>query len=400
MTNPALPLPVARPEPLATTATATAARAHALSHVAPLDGLRGIAVLLVLLFHFSWTFPESTAATEGAKRVFWSGWIGVDLFFVLSGYLITRGLVAPSERPVGERLRLFWMRRVLRIFPLYYIFLVAGTVVCLAVGATPPSVGYWLYAQNYTLAWDPEPLRWTAHLWSLAIEEQFYFLWPLFALLAPKRHRVTFALLLLAAGAALRTVLVLKVGATHPEFGEKFAYRATPSHMDGLLLGAIIAMMAADPEHFTARAWQRLRTPLLYASGIGLAGLAVLARGFGTYDRRVMIIGYPLLALFFATTISFAVDGRLPPRLARVLSSGALPSCGRVSYAMYIFHWPIIALAAPSLERLTSRLSVAAGAALNLAVVVVGTLVTYGLAVVSYKYVESPFLKLKERFHG
>ena len=153
-------------------------RAPALAYIGTLDGFRGIAILVVMLFHFSWAFGEGTTASHLIKHVFWTGWFGVDLFFVLSGFLITRGLLIESTHTVMQRLRNFWLRRVLRIFPLYYAAILVGTILGLATSARIPEWPYWVYAQNYSLAFDSDPERWTSHLWSLAIEEQFYLAWP------------------------------------------------------------------------------------------------------------------------------------------------------------------------------------------------------------------------------
>jgi peptidoglycan/LPS O-acetylase OafA/YrhL len=213
------------------------------SHIGALDGLRGLAVLFVLMFHFSWSFPDRTPLLAAVRDHLWGGWFGVDLFFALSGYLITRGLVKPSAHSVGKRLKLFWARRVFRIFPLYYIVVILGTLVCLAIGARAhiPGLSYWLYYQNYSLAFDHDPLRWTAHFWSLAIEEQFYFVWPVFVLMAGKRMRIGAAIGLFGLCVVLRTGLMLGLPKLHLEGWDadqiaKFVYRATPTHMDGLLL--------------------------------------------------------------------------------------------------------------------------------------------------------------------
>jgi peptidoglycan/LPS O-acetylase OafA/YrhL len=371
-----------------------------LAHIAPLDGLRGLAVLLVLVFHLSWTFPETTPVLHAVHAAQGIGWVGVDLFFVLSGYLITRGLVAESTRPLGERLRLFWTRRFLRIFPLYYAFLGVGTAIALACGAWVPGAAYWLYVQNYALAFDPVRLHWTSHLWSLAIEEQFYFAWPLFALLVPPKKALPATLALFATGAVVRVLLVKGVHLWDIETTAKLAYRAMPTHMDGLLLGAAVAMMARSPESPIARAWARGRAAITAVSGVLLAALIVKMHGFDDENRVVIAAGYPLLALFFTGSVSLAVERKLPAALDRALSRGVLPACGKVSYGMYILHWPLVTLLATSLAAAQETVSPGIAALMTLGFMVLGTLVTYGAAWVSFRYFEAPFLRLKERFHG
>jgi peptidoglycan/LPS O-acetylase OafA/YrhL len=377
-----------------------------LSHIAPLDGLRGTAVVFVMLFHFGWTFPEATPLAHAMKRLLWVGWVGVDLFFVLSGYLITRGLVAPSDLPVGTRLKKFWARRVLRIFPLYYVVLVVGSGVCLLASAPLPTLPYWFYFQNYALAFDTFRLRWTAHFWSLAIEEQFYFLWPLLAVLAPKK-----ALIRTTIGLALLCIVVRAAGAlqmhsydhaSQHAAAEQLArvlYRSTPTHMDGLLFGAMIAVMGRDPASRLSQVWRRVRPGVLVVTLLALVALFFLTRGFDTDDGRVIFAGYGSLALFFASVVSLAVDDALYPAVKKVIVGRFLRACGRVSYGMYVLHWPIVVFTIPWLERRQAEASEATGILLGLAVLAVGIGVTYGLAELSFRFIESPFLRLKERFH-
>lgn len=376
------------------------------SHIASLDGLRGIAVLLVLLFHFSWSFPEQSHVQVILKRYFWSGWIGVDLFFVLSGYLITRGLVKDSAYSTGKRLKLFWARRAFRIFPLYYIVLIVGTIACLALGFREhvPGAGYWLYFQNYTLAFDPMHLRWTAHFWSLAIEEQFYFVWPLVVLLAAANRRPKVALGLFFFCVTLRTGLILGLPKVHAlgwdqEQIAKFVYRATPTHMDGLLMGALLAMISEAKDHPWMVSWRKIRKPAFYVGLLMLLGVVVWTKGFGTYDRRAMLIGYPLMAVVFTAAVSLAAEGEFPAAFQNVLTRGIFPACGKVSYGMYIFHWVLVILVADWQEKFTADKPPAVAFGVGAAVILVGMLVTYVIAVLSFRFVETPFLKLKEKFH-
>ncbi len=376
-----------------------------LSHIRALDGIRGIGVLLVLMFHFSWSFPEA-GALHWVKAYLWSGWMGVDLFFVLSGYLITRGLVKDSPFSVGKRMRLFWARRAFRIFPLYYIVVIVGTIVCLAVGkySEIPGPSYWLYFQNYTLAFDEDVMRWTAHFWSLAIEEQFYFVWPLVVLLAGKRMRLSVAFGLLVFCIALRSGFMV-IGHKIHIFGwsdeqiSKFVYRVTPMHMDGLLVGAILAMFDMDKTLKAGIFFRKIQVPLFFASMAVLVLLTVWTKGFGTYDRRVIVLGYPTMAVAFGCAVSLAAAGWFPQAVQNALSKGVLPACGKVSYGMYILHWMLVIFIAPWQEAQNAQLGTAAAAGLGVAVIVLGTLVVYALATLSYRFVESPFLHIKAKFH-
>lgn len=409
------PEPPPAPEP---DASVLAAQKGADARAIPtLDGMRGIAVLLVLAFHFAWTFPgddrEKAASALDWVAVhmhdlLWSGWTGVDLFFVLSGYLITRGLVAPSKRTTGTRLKMFWMRRVLRIFPLYYAFVIVGTVVALALGSNwVPGLSYWLYMQNYALAFDDEVMRWTAHFWSLAIEEQFYFVWPLVAVLTPRKKLIPTILVLVPIVVGLRGLLVFKgadigpiAAALHDAHGiAKFAYRATFTRADGLLLGAFVAVTQREALHPVSVAWRRLRYPLFVGTALMLAGLYVFAHGLNDYDRRVMGVGYVILALFFACSISLCADAVISERVRRFLSWGPLVACGKVSYGMYIFHWVLVVWLVPRITTMQATMGTAAQIGLNLGVVVLGTAVVYVLAAISFRFFETPFLKLKGRFH-
>lgn len=401
-------------------ALARAAQKGAEARAIPtLDGMRGIAVLLVLAFHFSWTFPgdDPASATTLVEKVavrlhafLWSGWIGVDLFFVLSGYLITRGLVAPSTKALGTRLKMFWMRRVLRIFPLYYAFIIVGTIAALAItgaAAWIPGPSYWVYMQNYALSFDHEVLRWTAHFWSLAIEEQFYFVWPIVALMVSRRRLIPTILVLVPAIVVLRAGLVLK-GAHVPSLGSfftdahgiaKFVYRATFTRADGLLLGAFVAVTQREVTHPVSVAWRRLRFPVFVATAFALAGLYVLANGLNDYDRRIMAIGYATLALFFASAISLCADESISERMRRFLSWRPLVACGKVSYGMYIFHWPLVIFLVPRLVKMQEGMPVATQMALSSGVIVFGTAIIYVLSEGSFRFFESPFLRLKKRFH-
>lgn len=380
------------------------------AHIASLDAVRGVAVLLVMLFHFGWTFPSSNLAVAIVHDVIWTGWIGVDMFFALSGFLITRGLIAPSHRGSGERLRRFWMRRILRIVPIYYLTLAVGSVVAWLARTPAPSLAYWAYLQNYSIAVAPmHQIDWTGHFWSLAVEEQFYLFWPLAMLLVRPASRIPITVALFLAGAATRAGLhffgVSRLG-MDPGHLPKLLYCATPTHMDGLLLGALVAMLQAEPSHPLARFWRRWRRPGAGAATLAVLALAALtARGglgkgvmLSQYDGRVAVLGYPLLAFLFASLVYELVDR--PPRAAPgwPRTRRALSSCGKVSYGMYVLNWPMARTLIAPIE--DAHLSWWRGAALVVAIITVGVPLTWLLAQLSFRYFETPFLELKARFSG
>lgn len=366
-------------------------------HVAALDGLRGVAVLLVMACHFSQTIPETTWLGAIVARSFYEGWVGVDVFFVLSGYLITSGLVMPSELDVPARMRRFYVRRTLRIFPLYYAVLAVGSIVCLTVGLKPPGLTYWLYVDNLPVVGDHDATSWTGHLWSLAIEEQFYLVWPAFMLLVPRR-RAHVTLLLLVLVVAARFAILFSSDLRFTD-ATAFVYRVTFTRADGLLAGALLAIVESDPESRAARIWNRVRVPGLFLLlSLFLVPRLLSATGEDTLARMAWSFEPLALAYAFAVVVSAAVEGTYAPRLTRFLSKPWLMACGRVSYAMYLFHWPLAAAARPLVKHMNAVVSAWTSTLLHLALMPAAAVAVFLLARLSYRYFESPFLALKSRF--
>ncbi len=176
-----------------TASTSVATRAH----VPALDKVRGLAILAVILFHTLPSAPNGTLVDSVVVHVLGMGWTGVDLFFVLSGFLITGILINERSRP--HYFRTFFGRRILRIVPVYVAFMLFSMWIAPVVGASTAAAAlrlrelqgwYWPYLTNIFIAlhgWDATADG-TSHLWSLAVEEQFYLLWPVAVLLIPLRH--------------------------------------------------------------------------------------------------------------------------------------------------------------------------------------------------------------------
>jgi peptidoglycan/LPS O-acetylase OafA/YrhL len=330
-------------------------------HLPALDGARGLAILLVLMFHFGGPFPgEPDLPSKLLRASMAGGWVGVDLFFVLSGFLITRNLLADDGDRRGVLLR-FWRNRALRIFPAYYLFLIAHTLL-----SSTPSACYWLYYCNWTRAFDAVELGSArSHLWSLAIEEQFYLLWPLLVLGLSRRRLVWLAWTVVVLAPLLRGAALL----AHAE--PMLVYRGTPFRIDALVWGALIALGAR---------WQAL--PWLGAA-LTLP-IVIWCRGFAFGAAPMQVVGYSGIALFFAGAVGWAVT-----RAPRWLELRGLRLAGRYSYGAYLLHWPLAAAGWDHFSRQPL------GLARELGWVALQALGVLAAAALSYELVEKRFLRLR-----
>jgi peptidoglycan/LPS O-acetylase OafA/YrhL len=362
-------------------------------YVPALDGLRGFAILAVLLLHFTsaLTVPHGVPARL-IKQLFNVGWTGVDLFFVLSGFLIT-GILSDT-RGTHRRFRTFYARRALRILPLYYGYLAVLFTVPVLLGArayiTPvgDQLPYWLFLQNFRgpsggfAAFSP-------HLWSLAIEEQFYLVWPLVVFALSRRAALRVCAACVAGALAYRVACVLTVDDLRTVFF------LTPGRVDGLAMGGMIALIARG-EGGPARL--RKAAPLVLAASLAVIAAAALhPSGFNPGGAYMVVAGYSALAAFFGAVLVLALDEPRRSPLARLLSGRVPRFFGRYSYGLYVLHVPLVALArmaGVSADRMASRWELAG----LLGYVALMTAATVGVALLSWTLWERPFLKLRGRF--
>jgi peptidoglycan/LPS O-acetylase OafA/YrhL len=363
-----------------------------------LDGVRGLAILLVLINNL---YPErpSIPLDQLVETVSNAGWIGVDLFFVLSGFLITGILLDAKGAP--HYFRNFYARRFLRIFPLYY-----GVLLVLLALAAWSGIGtseerahflerqgwYWAYLVNVMSAWIGSGAAKFGNgpFWSLAVEEQFYLVWPLFvALLAPRRF-VTVCALLLVAALALRGAW--RFMGLNPEA----MYLLTPARMDALAVGAILAVGTRSSAARTRLA--RWGPQLFRSSGMLLLALAIWRGGLSGEDVVVQTVGYSLLALLFGALIASLVTGG-PTRLRQVFELRPLRVLGRYSYGIYIFQGPVM-YAFERYVPFARLLPRVFGSQVPAAFLVLGSAsaVSIALAMLSWHGYESRILRLKDRF--
>lgn len=352
-----------------------------------LDTLRALAVTLVVLHHY--VLFVSDAPTFG--WVGEVGWVGVDLFFALSGYLIGNQIFAALRSPGGFSLRHFYARRLLRTLPNYWVVL-ALYFLWPAFRGDAPLLPLWEYAtfiQNFAL----EPGSAFSHSWSLAIEEQFYLLLPAVALLGAlfggslRLAWVAIALVFVA-GMLVRAELWQEMAGQKYKlyFYFKYIYYSSLCRFDELLAGVALALL----RNHHPGAWSRLTR---HGNLMGLGGLLVCGAAFrGFVDERygfgITVFGFPLMALGFSMLIVSAVAQGSLLRSLRVPGAAALALW---SYAIYLLHKPVCVMAAKWMQAqgfgAEHPLTIAALLALS---VITGWLL--------YKLVETPFMRLRERY--
>ena len=348
-------------------------------HFPALDGLRGVAILFVILYHFHFLLGKSTPLTYAIYRALNFGWCGVDLFFVLSGFLITGILLDAKGKP--DFFRSFYIRRVLRIFPLYYCYLAFVLVVFYAASPWLRPVGEWAgWYIAYLSNWKPdhgENDQYLRQLWSLAVEEQFYLVWPFLIAFTSKRYLPLICGALIIGAPILRFVLIGQ-GAS-----AETAYRLTVTRMDALAMGALLAWC------LRSKYWPLLERNVMWVLGVALLATAVfcfLDKGV-EWAGLMVTWGDSAVLLLFASFVTAGV-AKLP--LAIPFTAAWIRSVGKYSYAMYLFQ----EIVARRIILQFNNYSVVT----KLFVIVAATLAVYLAAVLSWRLFESPILRLKDRW--
>ena len=356
--------------------------------VPALDGMRGIAVLAVLLFH-------------GGVSWLQGGFLGVDLFFVLSGFLITALLLAEVDGTGRVDLRTFWLRRARRLLPA--LLLLVAVIVLVAAVHTPlrlqPGVRASLLAALFYVAnWQsiaaggdyftstgpPSPVQ---HTWSLAIEEQFYLVWPLIVLLVAflvlRRGRrsaraggMARAIRVVALGGTAVSVVLMAVLADTRTGAYDRVYYGTDTRAQGLLIGAALATVLALRPQTTAAGPDRTRTRVAGLAAVVVLGWLITST---SGEDAWMYRGGFLLAAIAAAMVIWSATTDTDGPLARALSVRPLQALGRISYGVYLWHWPLFL--ALSAERTGST---------GFGLLALRVAATVTVATVSYTLIEQP----------
>ena len=353
-------------------------------HIAALDGVRGIAVLSVLIFHGNGGAQSSHKAIRMVSEALQLGWAGVTLFFVLSGFLITNILWASRGRP--QWWRRFYIRRALRIFPLYYLALGIGLAYSIVSGdfhaAWKPVLIHALYLQNILMVTGINVPIVVLHFWSLAVEEQFYLVWPwLLAAMPNLRAARRMCVITIVGSFALRWIFVRWLPAAMP---------STPAHAGDLAMGAWLALTLREkPDSLR---WMRRWAPAVLVGGV------LIAAGCGLPYGTLQDVTFPM-EVFGMQTLSFAaaalvVLGLAGGRPSAWLSREPLQHVGVISYGLYVYHllfWHQYGMLARWMQpHASAEMQLLLKSGLML-------VCTFVIAEISYRLLEKPILAWKDR---
>ena len=340
-----------------------------------LNGLRGVAVILVMIFHSRSPFLPG-------------GFLGVDMFFVLSGFLITSLLLEERARHDSISLGRFYARRALRLLPALILLLAVYLIFCgwLAPGFFRSHLIDALialfYSANWTLAFGLDRPTMLGHTWSLSVEEQFYILWPAILIMLhrfmPSRRWILYTVAGMAISSwGLRVLLTSLGGSVHR------LQAGLDTHADSVLMGCVLAL-ALSLNLFADNL--RTRTVIRWGAMVSVVGLAVLAL-YGRWSEPTMTRHGYFLAALFTSSIILEVVWNPKGVLTRALEWRALVWIGTISYGLYLWHYPIFRILPAGFESFGWQ-----------EVLVLGGGLTFLAATASFYVLERPALRLKSRF--
>jgi peptidoglycan/LPS O-acetylase OafA/YrhL len=342
-----------------------------------LDGVRGLAIILVLLFH-NFRF---LAISE-------YGWMGVDLFFVISGFLITNILL----KTVGKEhyFKNFYTRRVLRIFPLYYltliVFFTAFSLLKRPEGSSyylQHHVWFWTLLENWLFSYQLPKNGLLIHYWSLAVEEQFYLVWP-FVIYRMRKSKALLTLTVALVSALVLARLILAVLQQNGVIHHTYFILITYSRFDGILVGSALAIISLQRQ--LLKRWMSAIL-LVIAVVLNICYLAFVHLYKGNF-AYFPTLGYTVIAVCFGILVYESTLARF--RFVRILFDNLLfRFFGRVSYGLYLLHLPIYLLLFPLINQHVNNVLLTSILLTGIAIL---------LSYVSYIYFEMYFLKQKRKF--
>lgn len=373
-------------------------------YIKGLDGLRAVAILWVMFGHISSSlnWPADNIILKPLNLLANMGWVGVQLFFVISGFLITQILIKDRGKP--NYLKYFYMRRSLRIFPIYFLTLIFFFIIIPMSVGVPDWLGksvdnqmwYWLYLQNWIRPFEHQGAL--APLWSLAIEEQFYLVWPLLVLLLSNRWLKVLCLLMIISAPIIRTYLFhnMPLYFDIENIGKASAYNFTIARWDAIAIGSLLALLVKEQQ---TQLLLKLNKPALTVGGLVVAGQIVILSNFAAVEPGIGMLNQTTSAIMFGLLVILVSTSNENSFLIKTLEFKPIKSIGKVSYAMYLFHLPLTVVIFDYWRPLFTDLSALTTMAVVLSVYAVIVGLTYLLAQVSWHLFEHPILRYKDKFN-
>lgn len=347
-----------------------------MKYLKELDGIRAIAALMVMSCHFFQILNLKGGIYYYLNKIAIFGGTGVSLFFVLSGFLITRLLLITKSK--NNYFINFYARRALRIFPLYYLFLFIYYFVYPFVyknSITPFSsqVYYWVYLQNFaiTFNWGTDG---PAHFWSLAVEEHFYLIWPLVIFVSNSKNIIKIALLIIIFAFLLRIFFIIN---------NLDVFYFTFTRFDELALGSIFSILEFNGQ------LKKIKTKLFLQLITLIIIPTLILWGFytGQQNKIVQVIKFNLLSFFYFFTIGYVINMSDDNVIKKLLKMKFFSYSGKISYGLYVYH-PLCFIIYNKYFHTEILLDF-----------MLSFILTYLVATFSYFTFENYFLKLKTRFN-
>lgn len=348
------------------------------SYIRELDGLRGISIILVLMGHAGIPF-------------FQGGIIGVDIFFVLSGFLITSLLIKEFNESNDVNLKYFYLRRLLRLAPALIVLLLVLLLGCILLLDHTKTISYCIdavitvfYMTNWARAFDIHPPSLLGHTWSLSIEEQFYILWPItiIALLKKVKNRKLLAIIICSAALfswSLRIYMASK-GVMYDRL-----YNGLDTRADSLLTGCTLSILLSF-NLISNNTMRFFKTYYSYISIVSIAALVLIIISLSGNNLLMYYYGFAITEISVAILILYIFTNH-KSQLNSILSLSSLVWIGKLSYGIYLWHYPIFLF--------LNYLNLS-----KLFVIICGTLLTFISASFSFYLIELPFLKFKRRIES
>lgn len=368
-----------------------------------LDGLRGLAIFLVILYHYVALVPHGASGTWPSRMgtILGQGATGVDLFFVLSGFLIGGILLKTKTSP--RYYKTFYLRRFHRIFPLYYGWILLFSLIVMVAGKLGGTFGaefrtaipYWAYfifIQNYFFGSTPVQAVWLVQTWSLAVEEQFYLISPPLVRNLSRAWLVRLLLAVVAFAFLFRLFLVLRFNSGGDNWGIFASYFWTPSRADDLALGVLAALAWATPQT-RQRLQENIGRMYLFLYACAGSLLLMLFWLVKPNSHVEAILGRPVYGLFYVSLLIICLADN-QGTLAGLLRWRPLRELGRVSYCVYMIHDAVNWLTFRIVRHSEPRFDSVPAMALAVAALVS----TLALAELSWRYFEHPLIRRGHRY--